>query len=326
MAKLSLREALRQAMCEEMERDPDVFLMGEEVGHYDGAYKVSKGMIDDFGPERVRDTPISEAGFVGLGIGSAMAGLKPIVEVMTFNFAILALDQMVNHAAKVRYMSNGQIGCQMVLRGPMGFAKMLSAQHSQPCESQYTNCPGLIVVSCAAPADAKGLLKSAIRDPNPVVFMESEFLYGITEEVPEGEYTVPLGKAKVLREGEDVTLVAWNKMRWQALEAADELAKQGVSAEVIDPLTLRPLDLETILASVRKTNRVVVVDENRPFASTASEISTRVTQQAFDHLDHPPVTVHTADVPMPYARNLELLAVPDVPKIVAACRKACYLD
>lgn len=322
MPVLTLRDALREAMVEEMERDPDVFLMGEEVGYYNGAYKVSKGMLERFGPERVLDTPISEAGFVGLGIGAAMTGLKPIVEVMTFNFAILALDQMVNHAAKARYMSGGQLSVPMVLRGPMGSAKMLSAQHSQPCESQYTNCPGLKVVSCAAPADAKGLLKSAIRDPNPVVFMESELLYGIKEEVPEGEYLVPLGKARILREGSDVTLVAWNKMRFKALEAAESMATEGVSVEVIDPLTLRPLDIGTIVESVRKTNRIVIVDENTPFASTASEISHQVTELAFDHLDHPPVKVHSADVPMPYARNLELLSVPDTPRIVAACRRA----
>ncbi len=322
MPVLTLRDALREAMVEEMDRDPDVFLMGEEVGYYNGAYKVSKGMLERFGPERVLDTPISEAGFVGLGIGAAMAGLKPIVEVMTFNFAILALDQMVNHAAKVRYMSGGQLSVPMVLRGPMGSAKMLSAQHSQPCESQYTNCPGLKVVSCAAPADAKGLLKSAIRDPNPVVFMESELLYGIKEEVPEGEYLIPLGKARILREGSDVTLVAWNKMRFKALEAAEALESEGVSVEVIDPLTLRPLDIATIVESVRKTNRIVIVDENTPFASTASEISHQVTELAFDHLDHPPVKVHSADVPMPYARNLELLSIPDAPRIVAACRTA----
>lgn len=326
MAVLSLREALREAMTEEMERDPSVFLMGEEVGYYNGAYKVSQGMLEHFGPKRVIDTPIAEAGFVGLGIGAAMAGLRPIVEVMTFNFAILALDQMVNHAAKARYMSNGQLSVPMVLRGPSGAAKALSAQHSQTLESQYTNCPGLKVVSCAAPHHAKGLLKSAIRDPDPVVFMESEMLYGLKEEVPEGEFLIPLGQAVVLREGQDVTLIAWNKMRFQALEAADRLAAQGISAEVIDPLTLKPLDIETILVSVRKTNRVVIVDEMRPFASTSSEISHQIQERAFDDLDHPVVKVNTEDVPMPYARNLELLALPDVDKILAACRRVLYLD
>jgi pyruvate dehydrogenase E1 component beta subunit len=326
MQRISLREALRQAMCEEMERDDDVFLMGEEVGHYNGAYKVSKGMLEKFGARRVIDTPISEAGFVGVGVGAALAGLKPIVEVMTFNFAILALDQMINHAAKARYMSGGQLSVPMVLRGPSGFAKMLSAQHSQSLESQYTNCPGLKVVSCAAPRDAKGLLKSAIRDPDPVIFMESEFLYGIEEDVPEEEYLVPLGKARVLREGDDVTLVAWNKMRWRALEAAEALASAGISVEVIDPLTLKPLDLDTILASVSKTSRIVVVDEMRPFASTGSEIAHQVTSHAFDDLDHPPLVVNTEDVPIPYNKFLEDLAVPSVEKIVAACRKVSYLD
>lgn len=324
MPELSLREALRQAMTEEMERDPDVFLMGEEVGFYNGAYKVSQGMLEKFGPERVLDTPIAEAGFVGIGIGAAMGGLKPIVEVMTFNFAVLALDQMVNHAAKARYMSGGQLAVPMVLRGPSGFAKSLAAQHSQSLESQYTNCPGLKVVSCAASADAKGLLKSAIRDPDPVVFLESEFLYGRKEEVPEGEYLVPLGKAKVLREGSDVTLVAWNKMRFVAMDTAEKLEKEGISVEVIDPLTLRPLDLDTIVESVAKTNRLVIVDEMRPFASTASEIAARVQDVAFDHLDHPVVRVHTVDVPMPYARNLELLAIPDVDKVETAIKKSLY--
>jgi pyruvate dehydrogenase E1 component beta subunit len=300
--------------------------MGEEVGYYNGAYKVSQGMLEKFGPKRVLDTPIAEAGFVAIGIGAAFAGLKPIVEVMTFNFAILALDQMVNTAAKGRYMSGGQLKCPMVLRGPSGFAKMLGAQHSQSLESQYTNCPGLKVVSVAAAADAKGLLKSAIRDPNPVVFMESEMSYGLKEEVPDGEYLIPLGKAKVLRPGTDVTLVAWNKMRYRALEAAEKLAADGISAEVIDPLTLKPLDIGTILESVRKTNRIVIVDDMHPFASTSSEISHQVTELAFDDLDHPPVKVNTLDVPMPYAKNLEDLAIPSVPRILDAVKKVLYLS
>jgi pyruvate dehydrogenase E1 component beta subunit len=313
-------------MTEEMERDESVYLMGEEVGYYNGAYKVSQGMLEKFGAKRVIDTPIAEAGFVGLGVGAAMGGLKPIVEVMTFNFAILALDQIVNHAAKVRYMSDGQLSCPMVLRGPSGAAKALAAQHSQTLESQYTNCPGLKVVSCAAPYHAKGLLKSAIRDPDPVIFMESEMLYGIKEEVPEEEYLIPLGKAAILQEGSDVTLVAWNKMRYVAQEAAKILAQQGISVELIDPLTLRPLDLETLVTSVEKTNRLVILDEGKPFASTSREISHQIQSRAFDHLDHPVVTVNTEDVPMPYARNLELLALPDTERVVRACRTSLYLD
>lgn len=326
MPVITLREALRQAMTEEMERDETVFLMGEEVGYYNGAYKVSQGMLEKFGPKRVIDTPIAEAGFTGIGVGAAMGGLKPIVEVMTFNFAILALDQMVNHAAKARYMTAGQLTVPMVLRGPSGAAKALSAQHSQTLESQYTNCPGLKVVSCAAPYHCKGLLKSAIRDPDPVVFMESEMLYGLKGEVPEEEYLIPLGQADILREGADVTLVAWNKMRYVALDAADELAKQGVSVEVIDPLTLRPLDIDTIVDSVQKTNRLVILDEARPFASTSREISHQVQSRAFDALDHPVVAVNTEDVPMPYARNLELLALPSKDEVIQACRTAMYLD
>ena len=295
--ELALRDALREALIEEMRRDETVFLMGEEVAQYDGAYKVSKGMLDEFGPKRVIDTPIAELGFAGIGVGAAMNGLRPVVEFMTWNFAILAFDQIVNNAAKTLSQSAGQFNCPIVFRGPSGAAGQLAQQHSQTFESWMANVPGLKVISCIDPADAKGLLKSAIRDNNPVCIMESELLYGHKGIVPEGEYLVPIGKAAIRREGTDVTLISYNKMTLVALDAATELAKEGISAEVIDLRTIRPLDVETLINSVKKTNRCVIVDEAWPFASVSSEVAYTVQKLAFDYLDAPVIRVSSGRRP-----------------------------
>ncbi len=321
MAQISYREALNQAMTEEMERDERVFIMGEEVGFYQGAYKVTQGMLQRFGEKRVIDTPIAELGFVGVGIGAALAGLRPIVEVMTWNFAILAADQIVNHAAKIRYMFGGQAKVPIVIRGPGGAAHQLAATHSQSLESWWAHVPGLKVVMPSTPYDAKGLLKSAIRDDNPVIFIEAELLYGMKGEVPDEEYLIPLGVADVKREGRDVTIIAHSKMVHVALQAATELAKEGISAEVIDPRTIRPLDMETILRSVRKTNRVVIVEEGWPFAGVGAEFAYRIQRECFDYLDAPIERVTGADVPMPYNKNLERAAIPDAGRVKQAVKK-----
>lgn len=326
MAHIAYREALGQAMSEEMRRDEKVFLMGEEVGFYQGAFKVSRGMLEEFGPMRVIDTPITEAGFTGVGIGAAMVGLRPIIEMMTFNFSILAMDQIINNAAKVRSMSGGQFTVPMVVRGPGGSAARLAAQHSQSLESLYCHIAGLKVIAPSVPKDAKGLLKSAIRDNNPVICFEAQALYGTMGEVPEGEYTIPIGVADVKREGKDVTLIAWSKMLLLCLRTAEELAKQGIDAEVVDPRTLRPLDMETILHSVRKTNRVVIVEEAWPYASVGAEIADRITHEALDILDAPVERVTGVDAPIPYAKNLEQAALPSPEKIIQAVKKVMYLE
>lgn len=323
--KLALRDALREAMIEEMRRDDTVFLMGEEVAQYNGAYKVSKGMLDEFGPERVIDTPIAELGFAGIGVGAAMNGLKPIVEFMTWNFAILAFDQIVNNAAKTLSQSAGQYSCPIVFRGPSGSAGQLAQQHSQTFESWMANTPGLKVVSCTDPADAKGLLKSAIRDPDPVCVMESELLYGFEGEVPEGEYLVEIGKAAVRREGTDVTLVSYNKMMLPTLEAAKILEGEGISAEVIDLRTIRPLDRKTIVESVKKTNRCVVIDESWPFAGVSSEIAYEIQKSAFDYLDAPVIRVNSADVSLGYAASFVEEFLPSAEKIVRAVKQVSYV-
>ncbi len=324
MATLQIREALNQAMCEEMERDQNVFIMGEEVAQYNGAYKVTQGMLKKFGDKRVIDTPITEAGFAGIGIGAAMVGLRPIVEMMTWNFAILAFDQIMNNAAKLHYMSAGQFKIPIVFRGPNGPAHMLGAQHSQALESMLAHVPGLIVMTPSNPYDAKGLMKSAIRSDNPVIFLESELMYGQKGEVPDEEYLIPIGKGDVKRAGADVTIIAWTKMVAVALQAADELAKEGISAEVIDPRTIRPLDEDLILESVRKTNRCVIVEDSWPFASVGTEIAHRIHTKAFDDLDAPVEKINAADIPMPYANNLEQEALPNAAKVVAAVKKVLY--
>lgn len=321
---LALRDALREAMSEEMRRDENVFLLGEEVAAYNGAYKVSKGMLDEFGPKRVIDTPITELGFAAIGVGAAMNGLRPIVEFMTWNFAVLAFDQIVNNAAKTLSQSAGEFGCPIVFRGPSGSAGQLAQQHSQTFESWMANVPGLKVVSCIDPADAKGLLKSAIRDADPVCFMESEQLYGFKGEVPEGEYLVEIGKAAVRREGTDVTLVSYNKMMLPALEAAEELAKEGISAEVIDLRTIRPLDHETIVESVKKTNRLVVIDESWPFAGVSSEVAYQLQKYAFDYLDAPVIRVNAADTSLPYAAAFVEEYLPNAEKIIKAVKEVSY--
>ena len=326
MPVLTYRDALNQALREEMARDQNVFLMGEEVGVYQGAYKVSRGLLEEFGPMRVVDTPITELGFAGVGVGAAMAGLRPVIEFMTFNFALLALDQVVNSAAKMLYMSGGQVPIPIVFRGPGGAALQLAAQHSQSFEAWYAHVPGLKVVTPATPADAKGLLKSAIRDDNPVIFIEGEMLYNQKGGVPEGEVLIPLGVADIKRPGKDVTFVAHAKMVAVALKAAEELAREGIEAEVVDPRTLRPLDLPTILASVRKTNRCVVVEEGWSVAGIGASIVDGIQREAFDDLDAPVLRVTGADVPMPYNRQLEKLAKPDAAKVVAAARRVLYLD
>jgi len=324
MAVIAYREALNQAMREEMQRDENVFLMGEEVGAYNGAYKVTKGLLSEFGAKRVLDTPITELGFTGLGVGAAMAGLRPIVEVMTFNFSLLAIDQIVNSAAKMLYMSGGQCGVPLVVRGPGGAGHQLAAQHSQALESWFCHVPGLKVVMPSTPADAKGLLKSSIRDNSPVIFIESELLYGLKGEVPEGEYTIPLGVAEVKRPGKDVTLIAHSKMVHVALEAAQELEGEGIDAEVIDPRTLRPLDTDTILQSVKKTNRVVVVEEGWYYCGVGSQIVDTIQHQAFDYLDAPVLRVTGADVPMPYSKPLEHLCAPDKARVIDAVHRVTY--
>ena len=325
MPILTYRDALNQALREEMRRDERVFLMGEEVGVYQGAYKVSRGLLEEFGPARVVDTPITELGFAGVGVGAAMTGLVPVIEFMTWNFALLAIDQIVNSAAKMNYMSGGQMPMAIVFRGPGGSALQLAAQHSQAFESWYAHIPGLTVIAPATPADAKGLLKSAIRHGNPVVFIEGEMLYNTKGEVPEGDIAIPIGVAEVKRAGADVTIVAHSKTLSVALKAADELAKDGVAAEVVDPRTIRPLDVATITASVRKTHRCVVVEEGWPFAGIGAQIVDDLQREAFDELDAPVLRVTGSDVPMPYNKHLERLTKPDVPKVVAACRKVLYL-
>jgi len=325
MRTIQMREALNEAMSEEMRRDPNVFLMGEEVAEYDGAYKVSKGMLAEFGPKRIIDTPIAELGFTAIGVGAAMNGLRPIVEFMTWNFAILAADQIINHAAKMLQMSGGQFHVPIVFRGGNGSAGQLAATHSQSFEAMYANVPGLKVISPSTPYDAKGLLKAAIRDNDPVLFMESERMYGDKGEVPDGEYLLPIGVADVKRAGTDVTIVSFNKMMKVALGAAEELAKEGISAEVIDLRTIRPLDHATIINSVKKTNRLVVVDENWPFASVASEIAYRVQKDAFDFLDAPVVRVNQADTPLPFTPNLIEASLPSVPRVVKAVKEVMYL-
>jgi len=324
MAEMTYREALNAAMVQEMERDDSVFLMGEEVAEYDGAYKVSKGMLERFGDRRVVDSPISELGFAGLCVGAAMAGLRPICEFMTFNFSILALDQVINSAAKMLYTTNGQVPVPIVFRGPTGAALQLSAQHSQACETYYVHAPGVKLATPATPADAKGLLAAAIRDDDPVAVMEGELLYNVKGEVPDGEHVVPLGVADVKRPGDDVSIVTHGKMVHVALHAAAKLAKEGVEAEVLDLRSVRPLDADAILDTVAKTNRVVYVEEGWPFAGVGAQIAAMIQDEAFDHLDAPVARVTQADVPMPYAKNLEAIAKPDAARVVAACNQVLY--
>src|SRR5262245_6153278 len=327
MAVMTYREALNVALREEMRRDPRVFVIGEEVGLYEGAYKVTQGLLKEFGPKRVVDTPIAESGFTGVGIGAAMVGLRPVVEMMTFNFALLALDQVVNSAAKRYYMSGGQYNVPSVIRGPGGPAHQLAAQHSQSMEVYFYHVPGLKVVRPSTPMDAKGLLKAAIRDDNPVVFIESETLYALKGEVPEDpEFVIPLGEAVVRREGRDATVVAYMGMLYRALEAAEDLSREGIEVEIVDPRTLRPMDAPTIIGSVRKTHRAVVVEAGAGFAGMGSEIASFITEQAFDDLDAPVERVTGANAPMPYARNLERLKTPSREKIVEAVRRVCYAN
>ncbi|HEY9443381.1 MAG TPA: pyruvate dehydrogenase complex E1 component subunit beta [Gemmatimonadales bacterium] len=326
MPTLTYRDALNQALREEMARDPDVFLMGEEVGVYQGAYKVSRGLLDEFGPMRVVDTPITELGFAGVGVGAAMVGLRPVIEFMTWNFALLAIDQLVNSAAKMRYMSGGQVGVPAVFRGPGGAALQLGAQHSQAFESYYAHIPGLKVVMPATPADAKGLLKSAIRDDNPVVFIEGEMLYNLKGEVPDGEHLVPLGQAEIKRAGDHATIVCHSKTVAVALKAAEQLAGEGIEAEVVDLRTIRPLDTETILASVTKTNRCVVAEEGWSFAGVGAQVVDTIQREAFDALDAPILRVTGADVPMPYNKVLERAAKVDPAKVAAAVKQVLYLE
>ena len=321
---LTVRESIRDAMAEEMRRDENVFIMGEEVAEYQGAYKVTQGLLDEFGSKRVIDTPITEQGFAGLGVGAAFGELRPIVEFMTFNFAMQAIDQIINSAAKTLYMSGGQMGCPIVFRGPNGAASRVAAQHSQCFASWYAHCPGLKVVAPYSAADAKGLLKAAIRDPNPVIFLEHEVLYGQSFDVPDDDdWIVPIGKANILRSGSDVTIVAFSIMVGRALEAANRLAEQGISAEVIDLRSIRPLDSATIVESVKRTSRLVTCEEGLPFAGIGAEIAMQVMEQAFDWLDAPIARVTGKDVPMPYAANLEALALPQIDDIVAAARSTC---
>jgi pyruvate dehydrogenase E1 component beta subunit len=324
MPVITMREALNAAMREEMRRDPSVFLLGEEVAEYQGAYKITQGLFQEFGEWRVRDTPIAEEAIAGVAVGAAFVGMRPIAEMMTFNFSILALDQIVNHAAKYRYMSGGQIRCPMVMRGPSGAAAQVAAQHSQALESWYAHVPGLVVVMPSTPKDAKGLLKSAIRDDNPVIFMENEVLYNLKGEVPDEEYTIPLGLGDVKRAGKDVTIVAWSRSVQHALQAAELLAKDGVEAEVVDPRTLRPLDEDVIFDSVRRTNRCVVVEEGWRYAGFGAEIADRVQRECFDSLDAPVLRVTAADVPMPYSRMLEKAYLPQPEKVVDAVKQVLY--
>jgi pyruvate dehydrogenase E1 component beta subunit len=321
----TIREALRDAMAEEMRRDADVFVMGEEVAEYQGAYKVTQGLLQEFGARRVIDTPITEHGFAGVGVGAAMAGLKPIVEFMTFNFAMQAIDQIINSAAKTLYMSGGQMGCSIVFRGPNGAAARVAAQHSQDYSAWYSQIPGLKVVAPFSAADYKGLLKAAIRDPNPVIFLENEVLYGHTGEVPKlDDYVVPIGKARVVRKGKDVTIISWSMGMTYALKAAEELAKEGIEAEVIDLRTLRPMDTETFIESVKKTGRAVTVEEGWQQSGVGAEIAARIMEHAFDYLDAPVARVSGKDVPMPYAANLEKLALPSVAEVVEAAKAVSY--
>lgn len=327
MAILTIRDALNQALREELLRDENVFIMGEEVAEYDGAYKVTRGLWKEFGSKRVIDTPITELGFAAVGVGAAMAGLRPVIEFMTWNFSILAADQIINHAAKMLYMSGGQFKVPIVFRGPNGSAYQVSSQHSHALEAMYANFPGLKVVMPSTPADAKGLLKSAIRDDNPVIFMEQERMYGIKGEVPEDEdFTIPLGVADIKREGTDCTIVARSMTVPLALDAAEKMKNEfDVSVEVIDPRTIKPLDTATIVNSVKKTNRLVIVEESHAFASVGAEISHSVIENAFDYLDAPIRRISTAEAPMPYAKNLEAAALPDVNKIITAVKEVCYL-
>lgn len=322
---IHFRDALREALDEEMQRDEDVFIMGEEVAEYNGAYKVSQGLLDKYGAKRVIDTPIAELGFAGIGVGAAMNGLKPVIEFMTWNFALLAIDQVVNSAAKILNMSGGQFSCPIVFRGPSASAGQLGAQHSQSFENWYANVPGLKVISPSNPYDAKGLLKSAIRDPDPTVFMESELMYGDKGNVPAGEFLIPIGKAEIKREGADVTFVSFNKMMKVALAAADELGKENISAEVIDLRTIRPLDFETIVASVRKTNRLVIIEESWPYGSISSEITYQIQKHAFDYLDSPVKRVTGKDVSMSYAPTLVEAFLPSVKEVIEAAKSALYL-
>jgi len=323
---ITLRDALNEAMKEEMRRDENVFLMGEEVAEYNGAYKVSKGMLDEFGPKRVIDTPIAELGFTGIGVGAAMNGLRPIIEFMTWNFAVLAFDQIINNAAKTLSQSAGQFSCPIVFRGPSGSAGQLAQQHSQTFESWMANCPGLKVISCIDPKDSKGLLKSAIRDNDPVCIMESEVMYGLKGDVPEEEYLTPIGKAIVRKEGTDVTIVSYNKMMEVVKNADKALQAEGISAEIIDLRTIRPLDLETILTSVKKTNRLIVVDECWPFAGVSSEVAYGVQKNAFDYLDAPVIRLNAADTSLPYAPTLVAEYLPTVEKVVKACKEVLYMN
>jgi pyruvate dehydrogenase E1 component beta subunit len=325
MVTMTIREALRDAMAEEMRRDPDVFIIGEEVAEYQGAYKVTQGLLQEFGARRVIDTPITEHGFAGIGVGAAMAGLKPIVEFMTFNFAMQAMDQIINSAAKTLYMSGGQMGCSIVFRGPNGAAARVAAQHSQDYSAWYSHIPGMKVVAPFSAADAKGLLKAAIRDPNPVIFLENEVLYGHSGEVPKLEdYVVPIGKARVVRKGDHVTIISWSNGMTYSLRAAEELAKEGIEAEVIDLRTLRPMDTDTIVASVKKTGRAVTVEEGWQQSGIGAEIAARIMEHAFDYLDAPVARVSGKDVPMPYAANLEKLALPSTAEVVEAAKAVCY--
>jgi pyruvate dehydrogenase E1 component beta subunit len=322
---MTMREALRDAMAEEMRRDKDVFVMGEEVAEYQGAYKVTQGLLQEFGDKRVIDTPITEHGFTGLGVGAALAGLKPIVEFMTFNFAMQAMDQLINSAAKTLYMSGGQMGCSIVFRGPNGAAARVAAQHSQDYSAWYSHIPGLKVVAPSTAADAKGLLKAAIRDPNPIIFLENEILYGHSSPVPKlDDYVLPIGKAKIVRAGNDVTIVSWSMGMTYALKAAEKLAEEGIDAEVIDLRTLRPMDTDTIIASVQKTGRAVTVEEGWQQSGVGAEIAARIMEKAFDYLDAPVARVSGKDVPMPYAANLEKLALPSVEDVVEAAKSVCY--
>ncbi len=325
LVTMTMREALRDAMAEEMRRDPDVFVMGEEVAEYQGAYKVTQGLLEEFGAQRVIDTPITEHGFAGVGIGAALAGLKPIVEFMTFNFAMQAMDQLINSAAKTRYMSGGQVLVSIVFRGPNGPASRVAAQHSQDYSAWYSHIPGLKVIAPSTAADAKGLLKAAIRDPNPVIFLENEILYGHSSPVPKlDDYVLPIGRARVVRAGNDVTLVAWSMGMTHALKAAEELAKENIDAEVIDLRTLKPMDSDTVIESVKKTGRIVTVEEGWKQSGVGAEIAARVMEGAFDYLDAPVARVSGKDVPMPYAANLEKLALPSVAEVVEAAKAVCY--
>lgn len=324
MKTLQFREAIVEAMSEEMRRDDTIYLMGEEVAEYNGAYKASKGMLDEFGPERVIDTPISELGFSGIGVGSAMVGNRPIIEFMTFNFALVGIDQIINNAAKIRQMSGGQFNCPIVFRGPTGSAGQLGATHSQAFESWYANCPGLKVVVPSNPNDAKGLLKAAIRDDDPVIFMESEQMYGDKGEVTEGDYTIPLGVAEIKREGTDVTIVSFGKIIKEAYKAAEELEKEGISCEIIDLRTVKPMDNEAILKSVKKTNRLVVLEEAWPFGNVATEITYLVQSKAFDYLDAPVIKINTADTPAPYSPVLFKEWLPNHEDVIKAVKKVLY--